>query len=82
MIHKMKYKHTCNGIHNLRCIDTNITQFICMVRISLYLHEYNMTFNDFYCLITFTMKVLYHHNMVTSHILRNVLHNLSGQSPS
>ena len=52
-----------------------------MIHNTVYLHEYNMTFNDLYCLMTSTMKAMDHH-VVSRHVQQNVLRNLSGQSLS
>ena len=65
-----------NVIHD---IDAYVTRFSCMIHNKVYLHEYNMTFNDLYCLMTSTMKAMDHH-VVSRHVQQNVLRNLSGQS--
>ena len=65
-----------NGIHD---IEAYITRFSCMIHNKVYLHEYNMTFNDLYFLMTSTGKDMDHHVM-SIHVQQKVLRNLSGQS--
>ena len=67
-----------NVIHD---IDAYVTRFSCMIHNKVYLHEYNMTFNDLYCLMTSTVKDMDHH-VVSRHVQQKVLRNLSGQSLS
>ena len=52
-----------NYVNEKQDIDACVTQFSCMNHNTVYVHGYNMTFNNIYYLMTSTMKDTDHHVM-------------------